>query len=62
MPKASYYEIAAYTCSQLGNETGVQRNAKLVADHWRVLTGKKSWEVTSMLEWGKDSKAHPSWR
>ncbi|XTI87276.1 hypothetical protein V2W45_1485832 [Cenococcum geophilum] len=61
VPKASYYEIAAYTCSQLGNETGVQRNAKLAADHWRVLAGRESWEVTRMLELAKDPKTHPSW-
>jgi len=61
VPKASYYEIAAYTYSQLGNETGVQRNAKLAADHWRVLAGGESWEVTRMLELAKDPKARPSW-
>ena len=61
MPKASYYEIAAYTYSQPGNETGVQRNVKLAADHQRLLAGKESWEATKMLELAKDPKAHPSW-
>jgi hypothetical protein len=61
-PKAKYYEIAAYAYSQLGNETGVQENARLAADHWRVLAGRDSWEVTRMSELGKDPKAHPSWR
>ncbi|OCL02486.1 SET domain-containing protein, partial [Glonium stellatum] len=62
VPKAPYYEIAAYTCSQLGNKTCVQRNAELAADHWRVLAGEKSWEVTRMLGLGGNPKAHPSWR
>ena len=60
MPKASYYEIAACTCSQLGDETGVQGNAKLVADHRRVLTGRELGDC-EVLELAKDPKAHPSW-
>jgi hypothetical protein len=51
VPKASYYEVAACTCSQLGDEIGVQGNAKLVADHRRVLAGRESWEVTRCWNW-----------
>lgn len=65
MPKASYYEIAACTCSQLGDETGVQGNAKLVADYRRVLAerervGRLRDGGCEMLELAKDPKAHPS--
>ncbi|KAF2456638.1 hypothetical protein BDY21DRAFT_345684 [Lineolata rhizophorae] len=60
--KPRFYEIAAYTYSQLGDDKRALEHGKLAVEYWSAIAGKGSGEARRMREFVKDPKSHPSWR
>jgi hypothetical protein len=60
-PKPRYYEIAAYTANQLGDEYAATSYAQMAFRHWSIVAGPESWDARRMEAMLEDPKKHPSW-
>jgi hypothetical protein len=60
MPRADYYELAAFAANHLGREEQALEFAASARKYWNILFGSESREVKAIEEFERDPKKHPS--